>query len=177
MHRPNYTFYQKHISRIYICCVLNHCSDRSIYKSIQVASRSINQSIPSTPGAGFGRAVTTMASARKIGLCTFISTLIQSVFLVFIQDTFMKCYYVAIQPYYQTLVVDSASKCSLVCLGNGQCAGFDFCITNSYDNEQLCQLRNESSVASCIVQHPREKKTDRHGCTSYRRVCIYSMSC
>jgi hypothetical protein len=118
-----------------------------------------------------------MASARKLGLYTFISTMIQSVIVVFIQDTFLKCYNVTTQLHYQTVVVDRVSECSLVCLGNVQCAGFDICVANNYDHRQLCRLRNASEVAGCLIQHPRENKTNRHGCNSYRRVCMKDMTC
>jgi hypothetical protein len=107
-----------------------------------------------------------MLLTQKFRIFALISALIDSVLLVFIQDTFLKCYDVTVQPHYQTVGFDWHSECALVCLSDNHCAGFDKCNRNG----QICRLRNESSVASCSVKYRPGNNTD--GCDSYRRVSI-----
>jgi hypothetical protein len=87
-----------------------------------------------------------------------------------IQDIFQKCYHASIQSHYQTFVLDSASQCAIVCLGHDQCAGFDICRPDAYNNDHICRLRNASAVASCTIPHRLENKMDVGGCVAYRRV-------
>jgi hypothetical protein len=117
---------------------------------------------------------TRMVWGRKLSICTFISVLIQSVLVIFIEDTFLKCYNVAVQPYYHILVLDRAAKCALACLRDGQCAGVDICRADFNNDDHTCRLRNETSVAGCILQYLNEEfnATVYDDCDSYRRVCI-----
>jgi hypothetical protein len=117
-----------------------------------------------------------MDFGRNVGnLAVLLFALIQSIALVYVEDTFVLCYFDLIEPppEYEEFDLDSETKtkCAIVCLGDRQCFGFDVC-ENTYSSGHICRLRNESSVANCTVE-PGPDVTPKHDdCAFYRRVSI-----
>jgi hypothetical protein len=98
---------------------------------------------------------------------------INLVISIFIQDTFIRCFYSKHsnnQLHYREMRTQTRSWCSIVCLPDGICTGFDFCPfgagNRNTDGEHTCKLKNSTQTESCEAQ-------DQYGishCESYRRV-------
>jgi hypothetical protein len=116
-----------------------------------------------------------MKFGRQFGrFAVLIFALIQSIALVYIEDTFVRCYFDLLEPLpgFETFALDSETKCALACLRARQCAGFDIC--EDIDNSgHICRVRNETSVANCTVEYGQEDNPEHGDCEVYLRVSIY----
>jgi hypothetical protein len=101
-----------------------------------------------------------------------LSSLIQSVITIFIQDKFTKCYNTHANSalYYRELMTASTAMCALDCLPDAACAGFDICPIGDnpkHGNNLICRLRDSSDIETCVAH-------DNYGleprCGSFLRV-------